>query len=73
MTVLGAVLSALAIGFRSQALLLTLPLLVLVLLQRVGVVRPGALLGSAMTFRSASSRAVPLILASGGSAPIAPR
>ena len=43
MIVLGAFLSALAIGFRSQAVLLTLPLLIVVLLQRAGRGAAGAL------------------------------
>ena len=50
MIVLGALLSAIAIGFRSQAAVLTLPLLALVLLQRAGRGAAGALLGSVMTF-----------------------
>ena len=50
MIVLGAFLSALAIGMRSQAIWLTLPLLALVLVQRAGRGAAGALLGSAMTF-----------------------
>lgn len=67
MIVLGAFLSAIAIGFRSQAAVLTLPLLMVVLLQRAGRGAAGALLGSAMTFSMAVLLwAVPLIVASGG-------
>jgi hypothetical protein len=67
MIVLGAFLSAVAIGFRSQAALLTLPLLALVLLQRAGRGAAGALLGSAMTFTiGVLVWAVPLIFVTGG-------
>ncbi len=67
MIVLGAFLSALAIGFRSQAMLLTLPLLLVVLLQRSGRGAAGALLGSAMTFSIGILLwGVPLVMASGG-------
>jgi len=67
MIVLGAFLAALAIGTRSQALWLTLPLLALVLVQRAGRGAAGALLGSAMTFTiGVLIWAVPLKIASGG-------
>lgn len=67
MIVLGAFLSALAIGFRSQAVFLTLPLLIVVLVQRSGRGAAGAVLGSAMTFTiGVLLWAVPLIFASGG-------
>jgi hypothetical protein len=67
MIVLGAFLSALAIGMRSQALWLTVPLLLLVLLQRAGRGAAGALLGSAMTFSiGVLVWLVPLVFASGG-------
>lgn len=67
MIVLGAFLSALAIGFRSQAAVLTLPLLILVLLQRTGRGAAGALLGTAMSFSiGVMAWAVPLVVASGG-------
>ncbi len=67
MIVLGAFLAALAIGMRSQALWLTLPLLALVLVQRAGRGAAGALLGSAMTFTiGVLVWAVPLVIASGG-------
>ena len=65
--VLGAFLSALAIGMRSQALWLTLPLLALVLIQRAGRGAAGALLGSLMAFSIGTLLwAVPLVIASGG-------
>ena len=67
MIVLGAFLSALAIGMRSQAFWLTAPLLGLVLLQRAGRGAAGALLGSAMTFSiGVLIWAIPLVIASGG-------
>ena len=67
MIVLGAFLSALAIGMRSQAMWLTLPLLVVVLVQRAGRGAAGALLGSAMTFTiGVLIWGVPLLIASGG-------
>jgi len=67
MIVLGAFLSAIAVGFRSQAAVLTLPLLLLVLLQRAGRGAAGALLGSAMTYAIGTLLwAVPLTVASGG-------
>ena len=67
MIVLGAFLSALAIGMRSQAFLLTLPLLLIVLVQRAGRGAAGALLGSAMTFTIGILLwAIPLVVASGG-------
>lgn len=69
MIVLGAFLSGLALGMRSQALWLTLPLLVVVLLQRAGRGAAGALLGSVMTFTIGGLIwAVPLVVASGGPA-----
>ena len=61
------VLSAIAIGMRSQAIWLTLPLLLLVLLQRAGRGAAGALLGSVMTFSiGVLLWLVPLLFASGG-------
>jgi hypothetical protein len=69
MIVLGAFLSALAIGMRSQGFWLTLPLLAVVLLQRTGRGAAGALLGSAMAFTiGVLVWAVPLVVASGGPA-----
>ena len=67
MIVLGAFLSALAIGTRSQAAALTLPLLLVVLVQRAGRGAAGALLGSAMSFTIGTLIwGVPLVVASGG-------
>ncbi|MBI1876628.1 MAG: hypothetical protein HYS05_22425 [Acidobacteria bacterium] len=47
--VLGALLSGLAIGLRAQAAWLTLPLLIIVVLDRIGEDAAGAMLGSALT------------------------
>jgi Protein of unknown function (DUF2723) len=70
MIVLGAFLSALAIGMRSQAIWLTLPLLAVVLVQRAGRGAAGALLGSAMAFTiGVLIWAIPLLVASGGPGP----
>ena len=67
MIVLGAFLSALAIGTRSQAMALTLPLFVVVLVQRAGRGAAGALLGSGMAFTiGILIWAIPLVVASGG-------
>jgi hypothetical protein len=67
MIVLGAFMSALAIGMRSQAMWLTLPLLALVLLQRTGRGAAGALLGAVMAFSIGGLLwAIPLVIASGG-------
>jgi hypothetical protein len=67
MIVLGALLSAISIGVRSQTVWFTLPLLLLVLLDRIGRGVAGAILGSAMSFLvGALAWAVPLIIASGG-------
>ncbi|MEW6320096.1 MAG: DUF2723 domain-containing protein [Acidobacteriota bacterium] len=67
MIVLGAFLAAIAIGVRSQPMWLTLPLLALVLVDRIGRGVAGALLGSGLTFGlGALAWAVPLIAASGG-------
>lgn len=67
MIVLGALIAGAAIGFRSQVMWLTLPLLALVLLDRIGRGVAGALLGGAITFTfGALLWAVPLVVASGG-------
>lgn len=67
MLVLGALLTGLALGFRSQTLWLTAPLLLAVLFDRIGRGVAGALLGSAMTFTIGTLLwAVPLVAASGG-------
>jgi hypothetical protein len=65
--VAGALIAGLAVGARTQTIWLTLPLLVLVLLDRAGRGAAGALLGSAMTFSiGVIAWAIPLIVASGG-------
>lgn len=65
--VVGAFLAALAIGVRSQAAWLTLPLLALVLLDRLGDDFAGAALGSAMSFTIGFALwLVPALVASGG-------
>jgi hypothetical protein len=67
MIVIGALLSAISIGVRSQTVWFTLPLLLLVLLDRVGRGVAGAILGSAISFTfGALAWGVPLIIASGG-------
>ncbi len=67
MIVLGALLSAISIGVRSQTVWFTVPLLVLVLLDRIGRGVAGAILGSAISFLVGSlAWAVPLVIASGG-------
>lgn len=67
MIVLGALLTGLAIGFRTQTAWLTAPLLAVVLVDRIGRGVAGAMLGSAMTFTiGAMLWAVPLVVASGG-------
>ncbi len=66
---IGAFLAAIAIGVRSQAAWLTLPLLLLVLFDRAGRGGVGALIGSAVWFTAGTLLwAVPLVLASGGPA-----
>jgi Protein O-mannosyl-transferase TMEM260-like len=67
MIVLGAFLAAVAIGFRSQNAVLTLPLLSGVLLDRVGRGFLGAFIGGACAFATGVLLwAVPLVMASGG-------
>ena len=67
MIVLGALVSGIAIGFRSQNAMLTLPFLAGVLLDRVGRGVAGAILGGAIAFTvGALLWAVPLVAASGG-------
>lgn len=69
MIVLGAFLSAIAIGMRSQAMWLTLPLLAVVIVQRAGRSASGALLGSALAFGVGTlAWAIPLLIATGGPA-----
>jgi hypothetical protein len=65
--VLGALAAGFSVGFRTQTLWLTAPLLALVLVDRVGRGVAGALLGSAITFTAGVlAWAVPLVVASGG-------
>ncbi|HSP91574.1 MAG TPA: DUF2723 domain-containing protein, partial [Vicinamibacterales bacterium] len=64
---LGAFMSAIAIGFRSQAAWLTLPVLALAILDRAGRGAAGALIGS-LAWLTAGTLLwfVPLVIASGG-------
>ena len=67
MIVLGALLAGLAIGLRTQTFWLTAPVIVAVLLDRVGRGVAGALMGATMTSAiGALAWAVPLVVASGG-------
>jgi hypothetical protein len=67
MIVLGALLSGVAIGFRSQNAVLTLPLLAGVLLDRTGRGVAGAIVGGAVAMTCGVLLwAVPLVVASGG-------
>jgi hypothetical protein len=67
--VLGALVAGLAIGLRSQSAWLTTPLLVLVLVDRVGRDVAGALLGGAITYAiGVALWLVPLLVLTGGPA-----
>jgi hypothetical protein len=67
MIVIGAFLSAISIGVRSQTMWLTVPLLVLVLFDRIGRGVAGALLGGGTMFIAGGlAWGVPLLVASGG-------
>jgi hypothetical protein len=67
MIVLGALLCGVAIGFRSQNAMLTLPFFAGVLLDRVGRGVAGAIIGGAVAFTAGVLLwAVPLVMASGG-------
>ena len=67
MIVAGAFLAAFAIGVRSQTLWLTLPLLVVVLFDRIGRGVAGALIGVTVTFIAGGlAWGIPLLVASGG-------
>ena len=67
MIVAGAFLAALAIGVRSQTMWLTLPLLLLVLFDRIGRGVAGALLGGGTMFVAGGLLwGIPLLIASGG-------
>lgn len=70
MMVAGAFLAALSIGLRSQTVWYTMPLLALVLADRIGRGVAGALIGSAMTFTLGGLLwGIPLLVASGGLGP----
>ncbi len=67
MIVAGALLAALGIGMRSQTMWYTVPLLVVVLADRIGRGVAGALMGSAMSFTIGGlAWGVPLVVTSGG-------
>jgi hypothetical protein len=67
MIVLGAFVAALSIGLRSQTVWFTVPLLLLVLIDRIGRGVAGAMLGSAVTFVAGGlAWGIPLLIASGG-------
>ena len=67
MVVLGALLTGLSIGFRSQNAMLTIPLLFGVLLDRTGRGVAGAIVGGGVAFAvGALLWAIPLVAASGG-------
>ncbi|MGE0862664.1 MAG: DUF2723 domain-containing protein [Vicinamibacterales bacterium] len=70
MIVLGSLLAALSIGMRSQTVWFTLPLLVLVLLDRVGRGVAGAMIGGGIMFVVGGlAWGIPLLVASGGLGP----
>ncbi len=67
MIVIGAFLAALSIGLRSQTVWFTVPLLVLVLLDRVGRGVAGAMIGGSVMFVAGGlAWGIPLLIASGG-------
>jgi Protein of unknown function (DUF2723) len=67
MLVLGALLTGLSIGFRSQNAMLTIPFLVGVLLDRIGRGVAGAMFGGGVAFAvGVLLWTVPLVMASGG-------
>ena len=67
MIVVGALLAAFGIGMRSQTVWLTMPLLVLVLFDRVGRGVAGAMIGGGITFIAGGlAWGIPLLIASGG-------
>jgi len=67
MIVLGALLAGFAVGFRTQTLWITAPVLLVVLVDRIGRGVAGALLGSAIAFTTGAILwGVPLLVASGG-------
>ena len=65
--VVGALLAGFAVGFRTQTLWLTAPLLLLVLADRAGRGMVGAMIGSGVAFTLGSlAWGIPLLVASGG-------
>ena len=67
MIVIGAFLSAISIGVRSQTMWLTVPLLILVLFDRIGRGVAGALIGAGTMFVAGGLVwGIPLLVASGG-------
>ena len=67
MIVIGAFLAALSIGLRSQTVWFTVPLLVLVLFDRVGRGVAGAMIGGGVMFVAGGlAWGIPLLVASGG-------
>ena len=67
MIVVGAFLAALSIGLRSQTAWFTVPLLLVVLLDRIGRGVAGAMIGASVTFVAGGlAWGIPLLLASGG-------
>ncbi|MGE3886608.1 MAG: DUF2723 domain-containing protein [Vicinamibacterales bacterium] len=70
MIVLGALVAGVAVGLRTQTFWYTVPLLGVVLVDRIGRGVAGAIIGAAMTFAiGALAWAVPLLVASGGPGP----
>ena len=67
MIVIGALLAALSIGLRSQTVWFTVPLLLLVLIDRIGRGVAGAMIGSGVMFVAGGlAWGIPLLIASGG-------
>ncbi len=67
MIVIGAFLAALSIGLRSQTVWFTVPLLLLVLIDRIGRGVAGAMIGASVMFVAGGlAWGIPLLLASGG-------
>lgn len=65
--VLGSFVAALALGFRSQTIWLTAPVLMLVIVHRIGRGAAGAMLGASIVFAiGVLVWAIPMIVASGG-------
>lgn len=70
MIVMGSLVAGLAVGLRTQTLWYTMPLLGVVLVDRIGRGVAGAIIGATMTFAiGALAWAVPLLVASGGLGP----